>query len=130
MSGEIVMDVERRTAAMMVGREHVRTSKSDKGKDLNAVLFNAQQDYPPFQRIPPIFHILNRIKHNMSDREGHSGGAGTDEDLSLPKATVAKMIAGTSHPHPLRHVVIHQVRPFNQNSCPAMWFAPKKRVTW
>jgi hypothetical protein len=31
----------------------------------------------------------------MSDREGHSGGVpGTDEDLSLPKATVAKMIAG------------------------------------
>ncbi|KAF8164976.1 histone-fold-containing protein [Crassisporium funariophilum] len=30
----------------------------------------------------------------MSDREGHSGGgAPTDEDLSLPKATVAKMIA-------------------------------------
>jgi len=29
----------------------------------------------------------------MSDREGHSGGAPpTDEDLSLPKATVAKMI--------------------------------------
>lgn len=33
----------------------------------------------------------------MSDREGHSGGgAPTEEDLSLPKATVAKMIAGTS----------------------------------
>jgi len=31
---------------------------------------------------------------NMSDREVHSGnGAPTDEDLSLPKATVAKMIA-------------------------------------
>ena len=29
----------------------------------------------------------------MSDREGHSG-APTDEDLSLPKATVAKMITG------------------------------------
>uniref|UniRef100_A0A8H7XWW8 Transcription factor CBF/NF-Y/archaeal histone domain-containing protein n=1 Tax=Psilocybe cubensis TaxID=181762 RepID=A0A8H7XWW8_PSICU len=30
----------------------------------------------------------------MSDREGHSGGgAPTDDDLSLPKATVAKMIA-------------------------------------
>ncbi|KJA24500.1 hypothetical protein HYPSUDRAFT_38520 [Hypholoma sublateritium FD-334 SS-4] len=30
----------------------------------------------------------------MSDREGHSGGgAQTEEDLSLPKATVAKMIA-------------------------------------
>ncbi|EGO01736.1 hypothetical protein SERLA73DRAFT_70905 [Serpula lacrymans var. lacrymans S7.3] len=30
----------------------------------------------------------------MSDREGHSGGTGgPDEDLSLPKATVAKMIS-------------------------------------
>ncbi|KAF5363326.1 hypothetical protein D9756_000858 [Leucocoprinus leucothites] len=29
---------------------------------------------------------------NMSDREGHSGAPG-DEDLSLPKATVAKMIS-------------------------------------
>ncbi|KAH8106250.1 histone-fold-containing protein [Cristinia sonorae] len=30
----------------------------------------------------------------MSDHEGHGGGApGTDDDLSLPKATVAKMIA-------------------------------------
>jgi len=31
----------------------------------------------------------------MSDREGNSGGgAPPDEDLSLPKATVAKMISG------------------------------------
>jgi len=29
----------------------------------------------------------------MSDREGHSGGPPTDDDLSLPKATVAKMIS-------------------------------------
>jgi len=28
----------------------------------------------------------------MSDREGHAGIPGSDEDLSLPKATVAKMI--------------------------------------
>ncbi|THV03315.1 histone-fold-containing protein [Dendrothele bispora CBS 962.96] len=28
----------------------------------------------------------------MSDREGHSGAPPTDDDLSLPKATVAKMI--------------------------------------
>ncbi|CAA7260171.1 unnamed protein product [Cyclocybe aegerita] len=28
----------------------------------------------------------------MSDNEGHSGGAAPDDDLSLPKATVAKMI--------------------------------------
>jgi len=34
----------------------------------------------------------------MSDREGHSGGPPpTDDDLSLPKATVAKMISGTIH---------------------------------
>jgi down-regulator of transcription 1 len=32
----------------------------------------------------------------MSDREGGSGGVPpVDEDLSLPKATVAKMITGT-----------------------------------
>ncbi|KAF8702676.1 hypothetical protein AX14_014346 [Amanita brunnescens Koide BX004] len=29
----------------------------------------------------------------MSDREGHSGAPPTDDDLSLPKATVAKMIS-------------------------------------
>ncbi|KAG2339916.1 histone-fold-containing protein [Suillus weaverae] len=29
----------------------------------------------------------------MSDREGHSGAGPSDEDLSLPKATVAKMIS-------------------------------------
>jgi hypothetical protein len=32
----------------------------------------------------------------MSDREGTSGLPPGDDDLSLPKATVAKMIAGTS----------------------------------
>ena len=31
----------------------------------------------------------------MSDREGHSGLPPTDDDLSLPKATVAKMITGS-----------------------------------
>ena len=31
----------------------------------------------------------------MSDNEGHSGAPPSDEDLSLPKATVAKMISGT-----------------------------------
>ena len=35
----------------------------------------------------------------MSDREGHSG-APTDEDLSLPKATVAKMITGALRASP------------------------------
>ncbi len=41
----------------------------------------------------------------MSDREGHSG-APPDEDLSLPKATVTKMIQG-AHPDdrpPVRRV--------------------------
>ena len=33
----------------------------------------------------------------MSDREGHGGPPG-DDDLSLPKATVAKMISGTYFP--------------------------------
>lgn len=45
----------------------------------------------------------------MSDREGHSGGgAPTDEDLSLPKATVAKMIAGVFmlDQSALRHIFI------------------------
>ena len=31
----------------------------------------------------------------MSDNEGHSEGIPGDDDLSLPKATVAKMITGT-----------------------------------
>ncbi len=30
----------------------------------------------------------------MSDHEGHGGPPGSDDDLSLPKATVAKMITG------------------------------------
>lgn len=35
----------------------------------------------------------------MSDREGHSGAPPGDDDLSLPKATVTKMIAGEAiHP--------------------------------
>jgi hypothetical protein len=37
---------------------------------------------------PPVFPA-------MSDREGHSGLPPTDDDLSLPKATVAKMITGS-----------------------------------
>ena len=43
------------------------------------------------------------IAETMSDREGGSGGAPpTDEDLSLPKATVAKMITGTRRVHYLK----------------------------
>ncbi|KAH0839685.1 hypothetical protein J3R83DRAFT_606 [Lanmaoa asiatica] len=39
----------------------------------------------------------------MSDREGHVGSGSTDDDLSLPKATVAKMINGEcgSHKSPI-----------------------------
>ena len=37
----------------------------------------------------------------MSDREGRS--APSDDDLSLPRATVAKMIQGTGHLHPIFH---------------------------
>ena len=32
--------------------------------------------------------------YNMSDREGASGAAALDDELSLPKATVSKMISG------------------------------------
>jgi hypothetical protein len=39
------------------------------------------------------------LVQNMSDREGHSGAGPSDEDLSLPKATVAKMISGMSQKH-------------------------------
>ena len=35
----------------------------------------------------------------MSDREGHPGPPPTDDDLSLPKATVAKMISGMYQQH-------------------------------
>ena len=31
----------------------------------------------------------------MSDNEGHGGMPPNDDDISLPKATVSKMIAGT-----------------------------------
>lgn len=47
------------------------------------------------QRYPSQFSFL--VAKIMSDREGGSGGVPpTDEDLSLPKATVAKMITGNS----------------------------------
>jgi hypothetical protein len=36
------------------------------------------------------------LRQEMSDREGHSGIPPGDDDLSLPKATVAKMITGSS----------------------------------
>ena len=34
------------------------------------------------------------MKPPMSDNEGHGGLPPSDDDLSLPKATVAKMISG------------------------------------
>lgn len=47
--------------------------------------------------VPLLFSWPSLARTKMSDREGHSGGgAPTEEDLSLPKATVAKMIAGMS----------------------------------
>jgi hypothetical protein len=41
------------------------------------------------------FHPKENKRKNMSDREGHSGLPPVDDDLSLPKATVAKMITGS-----------------------------------
>lgn len=35
----------------------------------------------------------------MSDREGHVASGSADDDLSLPKATVAKMISGECGSH-------------------------------
>jgi hypothetical protein len=47
----------------------------------------------------------------MSDREGHSGGIpGADDDLSLPKATVTKMIAGKVKPLHFSAFLSHHLR--------------------
>jgi len=40
-----------------------------------------------------LYFLIFTYLSAMSDREGHSGPPG-DDDLSLPKATVAKMISG------------------------------------
>lgn len=40
-----------------------------------------------------LYFLIFTYLSTMSDREGHSGPPG-DDDLSLPKATVAKMISG------------------------------------
>jgi hypothetical protein len=37
---------------------------------------------------------ISQNRFSMSDREGNSGLPPVDDDLSLPKATVAKMITG------------------------------------
>jgi len=55
----------------------------------------------------------------MSDREGR--GAPSDDDLSLPRATVAKMIQGTGHLQ--NHLIFHFLPPppafFNASPPPA-----------
>lgn len=54
---------------------------------------------------PPLVyshHTLTRIvtpQADMSDNEGHGSLPSTDDDLSLPKATVAKMISGENRSH-------------------------------
>lgn len=40
------------------------------------------------------YTIYTFSSSNMSDGEGHGGMPPSDDDLSLPKATVAKMITG------------------------------------
>ncbi len=50
---------------------------------------------------------VHSFKYIMSDREGLAGGGSSDEDLSLPKATVSKMIAGMRFPPCLRIFASH-----------------------
>ena len=60
----------------------------------------------------------------MSDREGHSGGLPpTDDDLSLPKATVAKMISGTIH-----HLFARKFVPSNELLSHSLELLPKDVV--
>ncbi len=65
----------------------------------NLAEFETAENPPQLSRL--LFHyIFSRASalyclFTMSDREGHSG-APTDDDLSLPKATVTKMISGAS----------------------------------
>lgn len=47
-----------------------------------------------FERQSYFWALFNLLISTMSDREGLSGAPGNDDDLSLPKATVAKMITG------------------------------------
>lgn len=71
------------------------------------------------------FALLTGLE--MSDREGHSGPPPTDEDLSLPKATVAKMIAGMCIFTRLNLLSDPLLSP-SQSYCPAMLCALKRRV--
>ena len=64
---------------------------------------------------------------NMSDGEGHGGMPPNDDDLSLPKATVAKMISGAARTAPLRHS--RPVTLFLQSCCPKMSCAQRRRET-
>ena len=64
-----------------------------------------------------------RALEDMSDREGHSGAGPSDEDLSLPKATVAKMISGMclwlfvhSHKFGFPNVTLSELLP-NEVTC-------------
>lgn len=52
---------------------------------------------------PCTFATLVLRRTDMSDREGHVGSGSTDDDLSLPKATVAKMISGEFGSHTRPH---------------------------
>ena len=60
-------------------------------------------DHPSFAShvCQPLPYCTYCTPSAMSDREGRS--APSDDDLSLPRATVAKMIQGTGHLHPIFH---------------------------
>lgn len=59
----------------------------------------------------------------MSDREGRAGPS--DDELSLPRATVAKMIQGTGHlhhPHLIFHFTLSLHFPFDEfPSCTTLY---------
>jgi hypothetical protein len=62
----------------------------------------------------------------MSDREAF--GSAVDDELSLPKATVSKMISGEFHFTTDAGGVAERLD--HQNSCPTMSHAQRKRETW
>ncbi|THH18553.1 hypothetical protein EW146_g2436 [Bondarzewia mesenterica] len=80
--------------------KHVRTSKPMLNRKVH---ISSKRPRPNTMTYPHLsFYLRSPIPHRtpprtaeiMSDREGHSGAPASDEDLSLPKATVAKMITG------------------------------------
>lgn len=80
-----------RTEDMMV-EEHVRTSKFKDLFDLVVATNHLTNIHAPSS----LSFLLNcRLQNTMSDREAFSSAV--DDELSLPKATVSKMIAGKSH---------------------------------